>query len=132
MQNYIVTAPFIQINPGAIIGLKDDQLKGRSYAIKKAGKERYEVINPFHMKMGENFMSEELIDKKFAHMIIEEKSFKKLPVAEQIKDFNRPLLLKFVKENCKGIKEPLPKKNDDLKNQIVEFMTAKKKSAPTK
>jgi hypothetical protein len=123
MENYIVTAPFIQINQGAVVGLDADQAKSRAFALRTVKDGIYEVTNPFHLKMGENFGSKDKIDKKFAHAIVEKSVFDELPVSEQIKDFNRPLLLKYVEENCDGLRLNLSKKNDELKADIVEFLT---------
>jgi len=73
MKEYTVTAPFIQINPGAVLSLSEKQAKKRKFALEKIENGVYEVINPFHLKKGEGFGCEELLDKRFAHSIEEEK-----------------------------------------------------------
>ena len=131
MENYIITVPFVQINVGAVIGLTKKQVKKRKFALNEVKKGVYEVINPFHLKMGETFQTDEKIDKKIAHMIVDEKTFGELPIAEKIKDFTRVLLKKYADENCKGLKLDLTKKNDHLKKQIVDFVeNSKTNKAP--
>jgi hypothetical protein len=126
MENYIVTAPFIQINPGAVIKLDGGQARSRKFALRKVKNDIYEVINPFHLKMGESFGSKEFFDKKFANAIVEKSEFEEIPIAERIKDFNRPLLVKFAEENCKDFELDLSKTNAELKKDIVSHMVGDK------
>lgn len=127
LTQHVVIAPFINVNPGAVVGLSLKQYQARKHAvdtIKKATKEKqgvFDVTHPFHLKKGEVFGYDGPIDKSQASAITTEEKFAETPVREFIKDFKRYMLVEYAARYCDGLELDLKKDNDFIRDQIIEF-----------
>lgn len=130
---FVMNGPY-QIQLGQQVEIDENQAKRRKHVSKHIKGDIYECTFPFQFKAGEIFGFAGDINKKFANIIIDPEAEEKDEdvLLEKLKGMSKGQLKYYARLNCDDMKLTMDQDEEEMVEQITDFLDSKVEKEPKK